>query len=79
MSFQNWLRGQVERLEGEISVSSIFDSDASCSQDELQRVKRQVVVRSFLEQQLRRMENRRLSRIHRRTAGSRPETILTSV
>lgn len=79
MSFQNWLRGQVERLEGEISVSSIFDSDASCSQDELQQVKRQVVIRSFLEKQLRRMENRRLSRIERRTAGSRPETILTSV
>lgn len=78
MSFQSWLRGQVERLEREISGSPIFDSGVSCSQDELRQIKRLVVIRSFLEQQLRRMENRRLSRVDRRTAGSRPEKILTS-
>ena len=78
VSFQSWLRGQVQRLEGEIGGSAIFDCDTSCSHDELQNVKRLVVIRGFLEQQLRRMENRRLSRIDRRSAGSRPETILTS-
>jgi len=78
VSFQSWLRGQVERLEREISGSAIFDSAASCSRDELQQIKRLVVIRSFLDQQLRRMENRRLSRIDRRTAGSRPQKMLTS-
>lgn len=78
MSLQSWLRRQVERLEREISGSAIFDGDAACPQDELQRIKRLVVIRSFLEQQLLRMENRRHRSIERRTAGSHPEKMLTS-
>lgn len=78
MSLQTWIRGQVDRLEREISGSAIFDSDASCTPDELQHVKRLIVIRSFLDQQLRRTENRRLSRADRRTAASRPQKMLTS-
>ena len=78
VSFRDWLRGQVGRLQREISGSAIFDSVACCSHEELMRIKRLVVIHSFLEQQLQRMENRRLGRLERRAAGNRPEKLLTS-
>lgn len=56
MSYTNWLRRQVERLEGEIREDSIFDSDAPPTRERLHELRAKVVVHTYLKQQLLRRE-----------------------
>lgn len=56
MSYTNWLRRQVERLEAEIRRHSVFDSDAPASAKELKELRAKVVIHTYLRQQLLRRE-----------------------
>lgn len=56
MSYTNWLRRQVERLEAEIRRHSVFDSDAPASSKELKELRAKVVIHTYLRQQLLRRE-----------------------
>ena len=52
MSYTDWLRRQVERLEGEIRRHSVFDSDTPATSKQLTELRRKVVIHTYLRQQL---------------------------
>ena len=52
MSYTDWLRGQVSRLEEEIRLHSVFDDDAPASIEQLRELRRKVVIHTYLKQQL---------------------------
>lgn len=56
MSYTNWLRKQVERLENEIRDDSIFDTDTPPTREELHELREKIVVHTYLRQQLLRRE-----------------------
>lgn len=56
MSYTDWLRTQVERLEEEIRSHSVFDTDAPASIAELKALRSKVVIHTYLRQQLLRRE-----------------------
>ncbi|HKR66208.1 MAG TPA: hypothetical protein VJZ00_20935 [Thermoanaerobaculia bacterium] len=52
MSYTDWLRRQVSRLEDEIRRHSVFDSDAPASAGQLSELRTKVVMHTYLKQQL---------------------------
>ena len=56
MSYTDWLRRQVERLEDEIRSHSVFDSDTPASIADLKALRGKVVIHTYLRQQLLRRE-----------------------
>lgn len=52
MSYTEWLRRQVRRLEEEIRVSSIFETDTPATPAELKALRAKVVIHTYLRQQL---------------------------
>lgn len=56
MSYTDWLRTQVERLEEEIRSHSVFDTDAPASIAELKALRSKVVIHTYLRQLLLRRE-----------------------
>ncbi|HEY0139366.1 MAG TPA: hypothetical protein VGF48_00645 [Thermoanaerobaculia bacterium] len=56
MSYTNWLRRQVERLEAEIRRHSVFDNDVPASAQQLKELRSKVVIHTYLRQQLLRRE-----------------------
>ena len=56
MSYTDWLRKQVARLEDEIRSHSVFDSDAPASIADLKALRSKVVIHTYLRQQLLRRE-----------------------
>jgi hypothetical protein len=56
MSYTDWLRRQVERLEDEIRRNSVFDSDTPATGAQLNELRKKVVLHTYLRQQLLRRE-----------------------
>ena len=56
MSYTDWLRRQVARLEEEIRACSVFDTDSPATPAELKSLRSKVVVHTYLRQQLLRRE-----------------------
>lgn len=56
MSYTNWLRRQVERLEDEIRRHSVFDSSMPASISQLRELRAKSVLHTYLRQQLLRRE-----------------------
>jgi hypothetical protein len=56
MSYTDWLRRQVERLEEEIRRHSVFDSDNPATPGQLKELRAKVVIHTYLRQQLLRRE-----------------------
>jgi hypothetical protein len=56
MSYTNWLRRQVERLEQEIRRHSVFDTDSPATPKQLKELRSKVVIHTYLRQQLLRRE-----------------------
>jgi ribosome biogenesis SPOUT family RNA methylase Rps3 len=56
MSYTNWLRDQVARLEKEIGRHSVFESDSPASPKQLKELRAKVVIHTYLKQQLLRRE-----------------------
>ena len=56
MSYTEWLRRQVRRLEEEIRLHSVFDTDTPATAAELQGLRAKVVIHTYLRQQLLRRE-----------------------
>ena len=56
MSYTDWLRRQVERLEDEIRRHSVFDNEAPASIPQLRELRRKAVIHTYLKQQLLRRE-----------------------
>ena len=56
MSYTDWLRRQVERLEGEIRQHSVFDTDSPATAAQLRELRAKVVIHTYLKQQLLRRE-----------------------
>ncbi len=56
MSYTDWLRNQVARLEDEIRAHSVFDSDSPASAVQLRELRSKVVIHTYLKQQLLRRE-----------------------
>ena len=56
MSYTDWLRRQVSRLEDEIARHSVFDSDAPATARQLGELRSKVVIHTYLKQQLLRRE-----------------------
>lgn len=56
MSYTDWLRRQVERLEDEIRRHSVFDSESPASIAQLRELRRKAVIHTYLKQQLLRRE-----------------------
>lgn len=56
MSYTDWLRRQVERLEEEIRVHSVFDDGSPATPAQLKELRRKVVIHTYLKQQLLRRE-----------------------
>jgi hypothetical protein len=52
MSYTDWLRRQVERLELEIRQHSVFDSDVPASAADLKELRSKAVIHRYLKQQL---------------------------
>ncbi len=52
MSYTDWLRTQVSRLEEEIRESSIFDSENPATPGQLKELRAKVVIHTYLRQQL---------------------------
>jgi hypothetical protein len=52
MSYTDWLRKQVSRLEDEIRESSIFDSESPATPGQLKELRAKVVIHTYLRQQL---------------------------
>jgi hypothetical protein len=52
MSYTEWLRRQVRRLEEEIRLHSVFDTDTPATAAELQALRAKVVIHTYLRQQL---------------------------
>ena len=56
MSYTDWLRRQVERLEEEIRRHSVFDNDSPATPLQLKELRSKVVIHTYLKQQLLRRE-----------------------
>jgi hypothetical protein len=56
MSYTDWLRRQVARLESEIRRHSVFDSQSPASITELRELRTKAVLHTYLRQQLLRRE-----------------------
>jgi hypothetical protein len=56
MSYTDWLRNQVARLEDEIRAHSVFDNDSPASPVQLRELRSKVVIHTYLRQQLLRRE-----------------------
>ena len=56
MSYTDWLRKQVERLEQTIRRHNVFDSDEPATIAELEELREKVVLHTYLRQQLLRRE-----------------------
>jgi ribosome biogenesis SPOUT family RNA methylase Rps3 len=56
MSYTDWLRRQVGRLEEEIRRHSVFDNDTPASPKQLKELRSKVVIHTYLKQQLLRRE-----------------------
>ena len=56
MSYTDWLRRQVARLEQEIRACSVFDTESPATPAELQGLRSKVVIHTYLKQQLLRRE-----------------------
>lgn len=52
MSYTDWLRRQVARLEEEIKAHSVFDNDSPASIAQLKELRSKVVIHTYLRQQL---------------------------
>lgn len=52
MSYTDWLRNQVARLEEEIRANSVFDSERPASVAQLKELRSKVVIHTYLRQQL---------------------------
>ena len=52
MSYTDWLRKQVARLEEEIGRHSVFDSENPASAAQLKELRSKVVIHTYLRQQL---------------------------
>ena len=52
MSYTDWLRRQVARLEEEIRANSVFDSESPASIAQLKELRSKVVIHTYLRQQL---------------------------
>ena len=52
MSYTDWLRNQVARLEDEIRESSVFDSQNPATPAQLKELRAKVVIHTYLRQQL---------------------------
>jgi hypothetical protein len=60
MSYTDWLRRQVTRLEEEIREHTVFESDSPATAGQLGELRRKVVIHTYLRQQLLRRETVRL-------------------
>jgi predicted Zn-dependent protease len=60
MSYTDWLRRQVERLEQEIRRHSVFDTDSPATAAQLKELRGKVVIHTYLRQQLLRRETIRV-------------------
>jgi hypothetical protein len=56
MSYTDWLRRQVSKLEGEIRATSLFDTESPATPAELKALRSKVVIHTYLRQQLLRRE-----------------------
>jgi hypothetical protein len=56
MTYTEWLRRQVARLEEEIRASSVFETDSPATPAELKALRSKVVIHTYLRQQLLRRE-----------------------
>jgi hypothetical protein len=56
MSYTEWLRRQVSRLEEEIRAHSVFETDSPATPAELKALRSKVVIHTYLKQQLLRRE-----------------------
>ena len=56
MSYTDWLRRQVSRLESEIARHSVFDSDSPATSRQLSELRSKAVIHTYLKQQLLRRE-----------------------
>jgi len=56
MTYTDWLRRQVSRLEREIRAHSVFDTDLPATPSELLSLRSKVVIHTYLKQQLLRRE-----------------------
>ena len=56
MSYTDWLRRQVSRLEEEIRACSVFDTESPATPAELHALRAKVVIHTYLKQQLLRRE-----------------------
>lgn len=56
MSQHEWLQKQVGRLEREIRLSAVFESETPATREEIEQLVRLTVIHRFLEQQLQRLE-----------------------
>ncbi len=61
MSYTDWLRNQVARLEEEIRAHSVFDNDSPASPLQLRELRSKVVIHTYLKQQLLRRETIQLA------------------
>ena len=52
MSYTDWLRKQVARLEAEIGSHSVFESAHPASSSQLKELRSKVVIHTYLRQQL---------------------------
>jgi hypothetical protein len=52
MSYTEWLRRQTSRLEDEIREHTVFDSDHPATSQQLDDLRRKVVIHTYLRQQL---------------------------
>jgi hypothetical protein len=53
---REWLRGQVTRMERQISESDVFRSEEPASADDIRELKQIVIIHAFLQQELARLE-----------------------
>lgn len=56
MSYTEWLRRQVSRLEEEMRAHSVFETDSPATSAELKALRSKVVIHTYLKQQLLRRE-----------------------
>jgi hypothetical protein len=52
MSYTDWLRRQVARLEGEVREHNVFESEEAATPAQLAELQKKVVIHTFLKQQL---------------------------
>jgi len=56
MTYTDWLRRQVSRLEREIRAHPVFDTDRPATPAELQSLRAKVAIHTYVKQQLLRRE-----------------------